>query len=124
LSGSAQISRHARLASEPFIINSDGVATIIKSPGNQVIGVLWDIKKKCEESLDKYEGVKSRIYLKNIMPILRVNGEKADALIYIASNAAFGDPRPGYLEKIIIGAEENHLPHDYIENTLRSWQQR
>ncbi|MDW5563450.1 MAG: gamma-glutamylcyclotransferase family protein [Methanomassiliicoccus sp.] len=109
----------ATLDNHRLIINVDGYASIVKAPGSRVIGVLWEISRDCEKALDEYEEVPRGLYSKAQVSVKMANGTSTDALVYIASDESIGSPRPGYLEKIIMGAKENHLPIDYVERISR-----
>ena len=85
-----------------FIINSRGVATIIPHNYSTVYGVLWLINLKHELTLDYFEGVKKKIYFKKYCYITYLN-QRVLSLVYIAFNKVIGNPRKGYLEKVIDG---------------------
>jgi hypothetical protein len=114
------------LRNHKFIINRNGVATIVPAEGKKVIGVLWSITAEHGAVLDGYEGVKAGLYSRHFMHIEnsmrneKGDGEEIEALVYIAAESEPGNPREGYLEKILYGAEYFGLPEKYIEE-LRSW---
>jgi len=108
------------LANHRFIINANGVATIIPADREKVIGVLWSITDIHESTLDRYEGVKDGLYSRHFMKIEKEGGGETEALVYIAAESEPGQPREGYLEKILFGAEHFELLEEYIEE-LRSW---
>jgi hypothetical protein len=101
------------LADHEFRINERGVATVSPKKGSVVFGVLWEITTPDEEALDRYEGVQKGVYSKNQMEV-QCNGAGAVALIYVATNAQPGVPRPGYLEKVIAAAKERRIPIEYL----------
>jgi len=103
-----------------FVINTNGVATIVPAEGSSAIGILWSITDVHESTLDRYEGIRDGFYRRHFMKIEKQGGEETKALVYIAAESESGIPREGYLEKIIYGAEHFGLPEDYIEE-LRSW---
>ena len=94
------------------IINSRGVATIIKSSKNTVEGVVWAVSDSDIKELDKREGVSRGHYNKNYMRIHTKFGVE-QCLVYIASDSKPGEPRPGYLDLIRQGAIENKLSERY-----------
>jgi gamma-glutamylcyclotransferase (GGCT)/AIG2-like uncharacterized protein YtfP len=54
---------------KPFVLDDHRLvfryfADIEPSQGNVVHGALWSITEKCEETLDRYEGVKSNLYFR------------------------------------------------------------
>ena len=97
------------------MINSSGVATIVEDNSSIVRGVLWEISGQCERILNKEEGVKNGVYLRRFVQTKHENGELLQALVYIASNKKPGNPRAGYMEKIIEGAGEHGLLGEYID---------
>ena len=103
-----------------FFINERGVASVRRAEGESVFGQLWKIDDEAEASLDMYEGVDDNRYRKDTVTVSAQDGrELKDVLIYIDDREKEGSPRPGYMEKIISGAEESGLPADYIR-MLRS----
>lgn len=99
-----------KLKDYKFRINSRGVATIVPELDSFVEGVLWGISKKCEKSLDRYEGVSRGIYRKEYIPL--TNG--LFALVYIASDESRGVPRDSYLEGIIQTAISLSFSKSYV----------
>ena len=70
--------------------------------------------------LDKYEGVKQKMYRKEMVDV-EINRRKSlQALTYIANDSTFGTPLADYMERIIVAAGCQKLPSKYIEE-LRSW---
>jgi len=111
----------AELPSYRFIINTGGVATLVPDPTSTVQGLLWKISKKDERSLSRHEGVKHGIYKKAFVGVRLPNGTTTRALIYVAADSHPGKARPGYLEKVVSGAEGCGLPKSYIDQ-LKHWQ--
>ena len=81
---------------------------------DRVIAVLYQIKAAEKSVLDVYEGLGVE-YRDALIPIRLPNGDSAEALIYYATNL---NPRlrpfHWYKEHVVRGAEENHLPGDYV----------
>ena len=102
-----------------FVINSNGVATIIPAFGLVVRGVLWQISKSDEDELDIYEGVSSNLYIKEIC-VVSVGNKNVDSLVYIATNSEFGNPRKNYLETIIDGIVSFNGNKEWLDE-VRSW---
>jgi len=103
----------ACLAGHRFLINTHGVATVVPSRRGAVHGVLWEISKADEVSLDRYEGVASGFYRKAITRVWFNDGNTADALVYVARDAKPGRARPGYLERVLAAAQHHRLPTTY-----------
>ena len=100
------------------IINERGVATIIQAPGEYACGILWAVSDSHIQTLDEKEGVRFRTYLKTEKSI-KLECVELPALVYIASKSSSGKPRPGYLEKLIQGADHFKLG-DKFRNYLKN----
>jgi gamma-glutamylcyclotransferase (GGCT)/AIG2-like uncharacterized protein YtfP len=110
----------AELFHHRFIINARGVATVVPDPASTVYGMLWQLTPEDEHSLDRYEGVERGVYRKAFVEVVTHDGKKTKALIYLAKNTKPGKPKPGYMERILSGAEECGLPQAYIDQ-LTPW---
>ena len=104
----------AYLKNYQFIINALGVATIIPSPKNIVRGILWQISEIDEIQLDKYEGVSSNLYRKEMCTAL-VKEDSVKALVYIANESSPGLARENYLETILQGLVSFNVSEQWIE---------
>ena len=111
----------ASLPAHAFLINTRGFATVIPAPNQVVHGVLWEISPADKARLDRYEGVASGFYRKDIVRVRVKDGTETDALIYLASDARPGQARPGYMERILEAAEHCHLPETYIATLRERW---
>ena len=111
----------AELPSYCFIINSRGVATVVPDPGSSVQGLLWNISEDDERSLSRYEGVEQGTYMKVFVDVRLPDGMTRNAFMYVATDNQPGKARPGYLDKILSGAEACGLPKSYIDQ-LKGWQ--
>lgn len=117
----AKLVGRARLDGYKFIINNRGVASIIKSDDSFVDGILWSVFPDDEKALDRYEGISSNFYFKTEITLESLRtGEPCSAIVYIASTNSFGQPRPGYLEKIIRAAEKFKFDAKYCAE-LKKW---
>ena len=105
-----------------FLINSRGVASIVADKGGTVHGVVWELSDEHLRALDGYEGVPDW-YCRRIVGVeLPEHGEVA-CVTYIDESEGGdkpGPPRAGYLEKILEGAINFHLPPAYVD-FLRSF---
>ncbi|MGA5463398.1 poly-gamma-glutamate hydrolase family protein [Mycobacterium sp. NPDC050041] len=110
--------RPATLADHDWLINQRGVATVEPFDGSEVHGVLWRLTDHDLATLDSAEGVPVR-YRRDRMTVHTDDGP-AEAWVYIDHRVEPGPPRPGYLERIIDGAEHHGLPHRWVE-FLRRW---
>src|SRR5262245_23817551 len=69
-----------------FIINQQGVATIVPAATRTVYGVLWEITPSHERTLDDYEGLDDGWYYKALMDIEFSPTARQQSMIYIACN--------------------------------------
>lgn len=93
-----------------FLINSQGVATLVREEGKSVEGVVWHLTEECEASLDIYEGIATGDYVKENI----VLSEYEEALIYFATDSSPGRPNIDYAERITKGAEGFNLSEEYM----------
>lgn len=105
----------ACLPGHRFLINTRGVATVVPALGEVVHGVLWEISKADEASLDHYEGVATGFYRKVNARMQFDDGIATEALIYVARDDKPGRARPGYLERVVAAAKRHRLAHEYIK---------
>ena len=92
-----------------------GVASIKKSRGNFVEGVLYRISSKDLFQLDKFEAKGQRYERKKVYVTLKKKRKKA-AWTYIAISDHNNNypPSLAYLNLILKGAEEHNLSKNYI----------
>nr|XP_020514140.2 gamma-glutamylcyclotransferase-like [Labrus bergylta] len=91
-----------------------GVATIEKSPGDEVWGVVWRMNMTDLESLDSQENVTLGAYSPVELPV-KTKGQELSCRTYIMNSCVYAPPSPQYLRVIVMGAEQNGLPKDYQE---------
>jgi hypothetical protein len=106
-----------------FIINSRGVATIIRDYRSKIYGIAWLITESDELNLDELEGVKYNCYYKQPVEIELLSGKIIEAFVYIAMESSIGFPRTGYLEKIISSAKKHSFPTWYLDE-LSKWREK
>ncbi|KAH3776380.1 gamma-glutamylcyclotransferase-like [Dreissena polymorpha] len=94
-----------------------GAATIVDAPGHAVWGCVWRLDNEHRESLDRQESVYNAIEV----PVTAPDNTVYTCLTYqlpkdLLSPRGF-DPRPSpmYLDVIVRGAVQNHLPGSYID---------
>lgn len=109
----------ARLDDWAWRIGGRGYATVSPSLGSQVWGAIWNLSDEDLRTLDRYEGVASRLYRREPI-IVMANDQPIETLIYIENYDDVGTPRGDYLEKILLGAEHFDLPRDWIQQ-LADW---
>jgi gamma-glutamylcyclotransferase (GGCT)/AIG2-like uncharacterized protein YtfP len=93
-------------------------ADIDPANGEEVHGVLWNISRQHEKTLDSYEGVKRSMYVKYYIPVLH-KGKRKRALVYVMTEGATikrdnGSFTEAYRIGCAIGAIENGVPVDEL----------
>ncbi len=113
--------RPARLENYELVFNKkarggSGTGNIRPAAGRTVYGVLYRISEPALRSLDRFEGVPQH-YRRIEVTAVDYDGNKVNAQAYIATKVESGlRPAPHYLQSVLQGAEEHHLPADYIES--------
>ncbi len=95
-----------------------GLANIEKLEGRFVPVVLWEVTKKCEKSLDIYEGY-PRLYVKKDIEFVDEKGEIATAFVYVMAKEFANTPAQPtryYLDLIWY----SYMEHEIGVNTLRT----
>jgi len=111
------------LAGYRFRITRYGMATVVPDPQARTHGVVWEIARRDERMIDRFEGVGEHVYRKRLLPVhLHVEpGEAAlPCLVYVAAHFEAGRPREGYMERVLAAARRRHLPAPYLAE-LRRW---
>jgi len=101
-----------------WIITSRGYASIVVSPEDQVLGVVYELSGADEQNLDFYEGVAQGSYCKQQVSLL-VNGTNMDCMTYIDPVTDQGKPHPEYINRINRGIQDAGLPDQYVIRYLR-----
>jgi gamma-glutamylcyclotransferase (GGCT)/AIG2-like uncharacterized protein YtfP len=115
----AQAIGPARLDGWRFIINTDGYASIVPSPGGKVHGVLWRLSARDLRALNAYEAIDCGLYVRRMLPV-RCANLRHRVLVFIARRSERGRPRPGYLASIVAAARDWQLPEAYV-SALGRW---
>ncbi|RVE62235.1 hypothetical protein OJAV_G00155050 [Oryzias javanicus] len=95
-----------------------GVATIERSPGDEVWGVVWRMSTSDLESLDNQENVMLGAYSPVELSV-KTKGEELSCRTYIMNSCVYAPPSPQYLQVIMMGAQQNGLPKEY-QDKLRA----
>ena len=114
----------ATLDNHRFLIDNKGFASIEKSPGSAVRGVLWGVSPTDLRRLDLREGVKIGSYRKETVKAIHClsfslkENETIEALAYISNRPEGNIPAEGYIETIIdgllaAGFSENDISYCY-----------
>jgi gamma-glutamylcyclotransferase (GGCT)/AIG2-like uncharacterized protein YtfP len=101
-----------------YILIFNGVASIRRKKGAEVLGVLWEITPECEQSLDRYEGF-PRLYGKKKVTVYAGDGSATRAMVYVmVPGREPGLPSTTYYEGIKTGFLQNGIPTDTLEAAL------
>ncbi|XP_051926652.1 gamma-glutamylcyclotransferase-like isoform X2 [Hippocampus zosterae] len=92
-----------------------GVATIQESPGSEVWGVIWNIDRDHQDTLDKQEGVHVGIYSQLEVRVESSNHGEILCKTYQMNNFHARPTSPQYKHVVCCGAEQNGLPDDYVD---------
>ncbi|HEX5106531.1 MAG TPA: gamma-glutamylcyclotransferase family protein [Pirellulaceae bacterium] len=116
---SAQPVGAGQLAGYRFVITPDGYASLAPCPAEVVHGVLWRLTARDRVTLDAWENVAAGLYRARTLPV-RVQGRRAQALVYLARPGGEGRPKPGYMELVMAAGREWDLPDAYLQ-ALERW---
>jgi len=103
-----------------WIISTHGYANIVKSKPDEVHGVVYEISESDERSLDRYEGVDSGPYRKEMM-MIEIDGQSWECLVYVDPVEEEGNPNEEYIERIKKGISDSKLPSEYIDRYVRKF---
>ncbi len=98
--------------------DEDGVATVRRSPGAVVFGVIWKVSIFEMLKMDSFEGMHN--YSKAECTVYATSNKQFQCIIYKSDNTEAEKPSVGYLELLINSAIEQQLPESYISK-LREW---
>ena len=94
-----------------------GYANIQKSKGSKVPGAIWNITKRDELELDRYEGVRFGSYDKEYFTL---KGKKV--LVYFQKKYYLQKPNSTYLHTIIQGYKDCSLDIKKLKKTISNYQ--
>lgn len=95
-------------------------ATIKKETGSSVPVVIWEIDRRAESALDRYEGYPS-FYFKKDIAVTLDSGRIITGMAYIMNQRAVpGVPSKSYVKTIMEGYHDNGLDLSYLKRFLFS----
>jgi gamma-glutamylcyclotransferase len=111
-----------------WLINGRGYANIVRSPGDVVYGLVYEISPRDEAGLDELEGVPTA-YTKHIVGIELQSendeGSVVQGLAYVDEiRTKEGEPRKEYVYRVNMGindAASRGLPRWYIDKYMRAF---
>lgn len=93
------------------------VATVEPLKGSSVPVLLWKLKERDLQALDRYEGYPS-FYRKEILPV-ELKGKTIPAMVYIMSDGhPFGSPSDYYLDTIMEGYRSAGFDTEFLEQAV------
>lgn len=93
------------------------VATVEPLKGSSVPVLLWKLKEKDLQALDRYEGYPS-FYRKEILPV-ELKGKTVHAMVYIMNDGHhFGAPSDYYLNTILEGYRSAGFDTEFLERAV------
>jgi hypothetical protein len=109
---------HGRLNDYKWIIQSNGVAAIIPSAGDYVLGIVYEIPE--EEELPFESGFHNS-KLEHEWKLLRVDLEEQplNCWTFLVINPEEGKPWGGYIHAIKLAVRSRNLPSEYVDLNLR-----
>lgn len=106
------------------------VADVVGRRGSTTPGGLWWISPKCEEALDRYEGVSRNqkwggLYEKRYVTLDLGGGRIEEALFYKMMRQGISPPSASYLETIERGYDDFGLDKAWLDKAAReSWDRK
>ena len=111
----------ARLDGWRFVITTFGTANIVEDAGSHLHGVLWRCSETHLATLDEFEAVKLRTYLRRDVSVSDPPGGTHAAIAYVSGRPHPGKGRVDYmLTAVLPGARAFALPAPYIAE-LERW---
>jgi len=93
------------------------VATVEPLKGSSVPVLLWKLKERDLQSLDRYEGFPS-FYRKEILEV-ELRGKTVPAMVYIMNDGhPFGSPSDYYLNTILEGYQSAGFDTEFLEQAM------
>jgi Gamma-glutamyl cyclotransferase, AIG2-like len=102
-----------------FIIMRGGYASVARSPGHSVHGLLWRLTARDVAVLNAYENLDGGLYRGGSLAVV-AGRRRLRALVYVGRSRIPGRPRPGYLELVTDAARDAGLPPHYVRS-LQRW---
>ena len=124
--GTAALSNHRVVCNKKGKNSVDFYAGIFCSPGDEVLGALYQLTEEDITRLDAIEGCNDggKHYIRNEMDFFvrnRETGQVINAFTYFVSKpVAPQKPTSEYAAKIFQGCRDHRFPDEYVKN-LRRW---
>ena len=79
-----------------------------------VFGVLWNVGPHDIATLDRFEGVHDGRYDRRMVHVTANGRDAEQVVLFVDRRDQPGQPRTGYMEKVLAGATSFGLPDDYL----------
>jgi len=90
-----------------------GVADVVPSEGNTVMGAVYLLTEEHFQALDRFEGYPN-LYIRKVVEVETLSGRKIKAIIYLMRQKRKPQPPSGYyLDTIITGLRQWNLAESY-----------
>ena len=99
-------------------LREGAVANVIPSSGDQVWGGLYKVSLSHLLALDRYEG-HPHSYQRVLVKVSDPQGNSQEVFTYMRKEKEIGLPHPDYQALVLSGAQDCHLPQDYIKSYLQ-----
>ena len=109
----------ARYLSKRFIVNGEGVATLVRRRDSTVYGVIWEISDIAQTGLDIFMGMPG-VYDRYGSFARGPAEELVVSEYYGARNRTPGTATPEYLRPILDAGRRHGFPQSYL-NELTAW---
>ena len=96
-----------------------GVADCAYEPGAKCYGGLWRITPRCEDALDKFEGIKSGFYRKEYVDLEPGKFREDRLMFYTMNSTGVFPPDRHYLDTIRQGYRDFKLPMQALTDALK-----
>lgn len=107
-----------QLAGYRWLITARGYASIVKSPADCVLGMVYDLSEADIRTLDSYEGVAQGSYYKQQFSV-QIGNRLVSCMTYIDPVTEEGVPQQEYIARINHGIQDAGLPKIYVVQYLR-----
>jgi gamma-glutamylcyclotransferase (GGCT)/AIG2-like uncharacterized protein YtfP len=111
---------HGSVRGYRWIISTRGYANIVKSNGDEVHGVIYEISESDERSLDRCEGVDCGAYRKEMIRV-ESEGQCRECIVYVDPVEQEGRPNREYVERVEKGISDSNLPPQYVDGYVRKF---
>lgn len=95
-----------------------GVADLEYAPNSVTPCGIWRVTPDCEHALDRYEGIGSGFYYRDLNIRLRFRGNSERALVYLMRSEGIYPPSQGYVNVIRKGYEDFGLDQSYLDEAI------